>query len=67
MNIETREIRDLNEITPAERASGKWIPVAKKYVKKQPISDEDYARIMAAEERRIRRALKRVATTHTED
>jgi transcription initiation factor IIE alpha subunit len=61
MNIETREIRDLNEITPAERASGEWIPVAKKYVQKQPISDEDYARIMAANERRTRRALKRLA------
>jgi hypothetical protein len=32
MNIETREIKDAAELTPAQRASGKWIPVAKKYV-----------------------------------
>lgn len=59
MNIETREIRDMNELTADERESGKWIPVAKKYVQKQPISDDDYARILAAEERRQRRAMNR--------
>lgn len=66
MNIETREIRDLNELTPAQRASGKWIPVAKKYVQKQPISDADFARIQKAHDRWQRRLAKRVATA-TED
>ena len=59
MNIATREIRDVAELTEQEKSSGQWIPVRRKYVQKQPISDADYARIMAAEERRIRRAMKR--------
>lgn len=59
MNVETREIKPADELTAAERASGKWIPVAKKYVAKQPISDADFARIMKADERRKRRAAKR--------
>lgn len=60
MNTETREIKDADDLTPAERASGKWIPVAKKYVQKQPISDADFARILKADERRKRRAAKRL-------
>lgn len=59
MNIETREIKDADDLTPAERASGKWIPVAKKYVQKQPISDADFARIQKAHDRWQRRLAKR--------
>lgn len=58
MNIETREIRDASELSEQEKQSGKWIPVAKKYVGKQPISDADFARIIQADERRKRRAAK---------
>jgi hypothetical protein len=60
VNIETREIKNADELTEVERASAKWIPIAKKYVKKQPISDADHARILAAHERRMRRAGKRL-------
>jgi hypothetical protein len=64
MNIETREIRAVSELSDEEKASGKWVPVprkiAKKYVQKQPVTDEDYARIMAADARRKRRAAKRL-------
>lgn len=59
MNTETREIRDARELSEAERRSGLWIPVRRKYVQKQPISDEDFARCVAAEQRRKRRAEKR--------
>lgn len=59
MNTDTREIRDMMELSEQERASGKWIPVARKYVHKQPISDADFARCVAANERRLRRAKKR--------
>ena len=59
MNIATREVRDVSELTEQEKASGQWIPVRRKYVQKQPISDADYARIMAADERRLRRGEKR--------
>jgi hypothetical protein len=60
MNIETREIRNQKDITAEEKASGKWVPVARRYVQKQPISDADYARIMADYERRIRRAMRKL-------
>lgn len=59
MNIETRGIKDVADLTHAERASGKWIPVAKKYVQKQPISDADFARIQKAHDRWQRRLAKR--------
>lgn len=59
MNTETREIRDVTQLSEKERNSGKWIPVRRKYVQKQPINDADYARIMAANERRQRQAAKR--------
>jgi len=59
MNVETREIKNAENLTPAERASGKWIPVAKKYVQKQPISDADFARIQKAHDRWHRRLAKR--------
>jgi hypothetical protein len=63
MNIETREIRNFSELSDDEKASGGWIPIAKKwakkYTQKMPVSDADYARIMAADERRKRRAAKR--------
>jgi hypothetical protein len=59
MNIETREIKDLNDLSPAEKASGKWIPVAKKYVQKQPITDADFARIEKAHARWQHRLAKR--------
>lgn len=62
MNTETREIRNERDISADEKASGKWIPVRRKYVRKQPITDADYARIMAADERRKRRAAKRSAS-----
>lgn len=59
MNVETREIRPVAELSDEQKASGKWIPVAKKYVQKQPISDADFARILKANERRLRRAALR--------
>jgi hypothetical protein len=59
MNTETREIRDASQLTEQEKASGKWIPVRRKYVQKQPISDADYERIRAAYERRERRDARR--------
>ena len=59
MNTETREIRDVTELSEQERNSGQWIPVRKKYVQKQPISDADFARIVAANDRRLRRAARR--------
>lgn len=63
MNVETREIRNADELTEEEKASGKWIPIAKKwarkYVQKQPVTDADFARIQAAHDRRLRRAEKR--------
>lgn len=55
MNIETREIRDENDLTPNEKRSGQWIPVRRKYVQKQPVSDADYQRIMQAEAKRLRK------------
>ena len=63
MNIETREIRDVSELSDAEKASGQWIPVAKKwgkkYAQKQPVTDADFARMLKADDRRKRRAAKR--------
>ena len=56
MNIETREIRDVKDLSDEEKASGKWIPVAKKYVKRQPITDADFARIVKADAKRSRKA-----------
>lgn len=60
MNIETREIRDVMELSEKERNSGVWIPVRRKYVQKQPVSDADFKRILAAEERRLNRQQKRL-------
>lgn len=62
MNIETREIRDVGELSEKERNSGVWIPVRRKYVQKQPVSDADFKRILAAEERRLSRQQKRLRT-----
>jgi hypothetical protein len=62
MNIETREIRAAAALTAEEKASGKWIPVRRKYAQKQPITDADFARIIAADERRKRRAANRAAS-----
>lgn len=68
MNIETGEIRDLDALTDKEKASGKWAPIpasiwkrlyAKGYTAKVPKSDEDFARILKADEKRKRRAAKR--------
>jgi hypothetical protein len=59
MNIETREVREISELSEDEKASGKWIPIAKKYIKKQPITDEDFARIARANERMARKAANR--------
>jgi hypothetical protein len=56
MNIETREIRDVNDLTEDEKRSGKWIPARRKYAQRQPLSDADFARIVAANDRRLRRA-----------
>lgn len=60
MNIETREVRDVEDLTPRELASGKWIEL-KTYVPKTPVSDRDYRRILLAEERRLNRAARRLA------
>ncbi|MGJ0510224.1 MAG: hypothetical protein ACR652_24520 [Methylocystis sp.] len=61
MNTDTREVRDLKDITPAEMATGKWVKVPKGYTPKNPATDEDYRRIMAADARRKLRAAKRLA------
>jgi hypothetical protein len=62
VNIETREIRDERDLTPNEKASGQWIPVRRKYVQKQPVSDADYQRILAAEAKRLRRRARNLDT-----
>ena len=63
MNTETREIRTVDQLTDAEKQSGTWIPIAEKwaekYVQKQPVSDADFRCIVAANERRLRRAESR--------
>jgi len=59
VNTDTREIRDVKDISEEEQKSGKWIPVRRKYIEKQPITDEDFIRIKLAEERRLRRAAKK--------
>ena len=61
MDTETREIRDVSKLSEEEKASGRWVPVRRKYVQKQPITDADFARIIAADERRKRRAGKRLS------
>lgn len=60
MNTETREIRDVSELSEKERVSGVWIPVRRNYVQKQPVSDADYRRILRAEQRRLARQQKRL-------
>lgn len=67
MNTDTGEIRKLADLTEAERESGKWILIHRKWVKKYeqkvPVTSADFARILAAEERRKRRAAKRLTVT----
>lgn len=60
MNIETREVRNEAELTPAERRSALWIPLRRKYVPKQPINDADYAEIMERHQRRQAKAQRRL-------
>lgn len=61
MNIETGEVKNLNELTPAEHASGKWIKLPKGYVPKAPTTPGDHWRIERATARRTARAMKRLA------
>ena len=62
MNTETREIRD--DLTPAEMLDGKWVRIApkmaKKYEAKQPVTDEDFKRIVQAEAKRLRKNAARL-------
>ena len=59
MNIETREIRPLSELTKEELMSGKWIQL-NAYVPKSPVSDRDFAMVAKAEAKRLRRAARRL-------
>jgi hypothetical protein len=67
MNTETREIRDVKELSDKERNSGVWIPVRRKYVNKQPISDADFARIVEANRRRVAKAQRRLEAQRRAD
>jgi hypothetical protein len=60
MNTETREIRDVTQLSEKERNSGVWIPVRRKYIQKQLISDADYRRALLAEEKRLRKRAARL-------
>lgn len=65
MNIATRQIVDENDLTPNQKAAGQWIPVRRKYVQKQPISDADYRRILQAEAKRLRKRARNLDTLAT--
>jgi hypothetical protein len=58
MNIETGEVRSIEDITPREMASGLWIKLKKGYTPKSPVSDADRARIIKAEIKRLARIEK---------
>lgn len=60
MNIETREIREEQDIPRKELLSGKWIRVPKTYTPKTPVSDADYRRLLQAEAKRLRRRAARL-------
>lgn len=59
MNIDTGEVRDLQDLSAAEKNSGAWLPLrgkwAKKYHQKTPVSAADRSRILKAESKRLRR------------
>lgn len=56
MNIETGEVRDYEKLSKEEVASGNWIPLPKKYVKKVPLTAEDHAAVLRAHIKRVERA-----------
>lgn len=61
MNIETGEVKNMDDLTPAEHASGKWIKLPTGYVPKAPTTPGDHWRIERANARRKTRATKRLA------
>jgi hypothetical protein len=64
MNISTGQVRDVTELNRAEKQSGDWIPLRgkwkRKYAQKQPATDADRRRIVAAEAKRLRRKARRL-------
>lgn len=58
MDTRTGEVKSVDQLTAEEKASGNWIPIAKKYMKKLPLTDADRARVIKAEERRQRRSAR---------
>jgi hypothetical protein len=56
MNIDTGEIRNLNDLSEKEKKSGRWVEIPakylKQYVKKTPTTDDDYAALNTAEAKR---------------
>ena len=64
MNIETGEVKPMDQLTPAELASGKWVPlppgfIPKPYVPKTPTTRVDFTRLQRADDRRQRKMAKR--------
>lgn len=64
MNIETGEVRNVADLSDDEKRSGNWIPLCgkmkRKYAQKQPVTDEDRRRIIAAEAKRLRKKAARL-------
>lgn len=64
MNIETGEIKNADDLTAEQRASGKWVPLppywrVKSYTPKAPSTRHDFTRLQHADDRRARKAARR--------
>lgn len=67
MNIDTGQIKDESELTDEEKKSGSWVRLVDPrtplppYVPKVPVTESDFAAVARAQEKRDRRAAKRLA------
>ena len=61
MNVNSGFVRREDELTEQERQSGQWIRLPADYVpKSNPVTDDERARVLAAEAKRLRKAQRRL-------
>ena len=63
MNIDTGEVRKLEDLSADDLRSGKWLKLPKAYERKVPLTPDDHANVLRAHQRMLRKAEFRMRQT----